>query len=76
MIRIRNIWPLLVLSFLATASPAVEPTEPWGPLVLLDRKVAPGEKLKFSYAQTPSFEASYLNTVVFASRGRKPGPTL
>lgn len=76
MIRIRTTWLLLVFSLLALASQAAEPTETWGPLELLDRKIAPGEKLKFSYAQAPSFEGSFLNTVVFVSRGVKPGPTL
>ena len=40
MIRIRTTWLLLVFSLLALASQAAEPTETWGPLELLDRKIA------------------------------------
>lgn len=67
---------LLAFPLASSAASAAEPARPWGPLELLDRKIAPGEKQKFSYARTPSFEAAYLNTVVFVARGAKPGPTL
>ncbi|MBY0400085.1 succinylglutamate desuccinylase/aspartoacylase family protein [Myxococcota bacterium] len=60
----------------ASAALAAGPAKPWGPLELLDRKIAPGEKQKFSYARTRTFEAAYLNTAVFVSRGIEPGPTL
>ncbi|MFO0689448.1 MAG: succinylglutamate desuccinylase/aspartoacylase family protein [Myxococcota bacterium] len=80
MIGIRVIWLLLVLLLPALPATSAERGDAggaeWGPLELLGRTIAPGEKLKFSYAQTPSFEAAYLNTVVFVSRGTKPGPTL
>lgn len=80
MISFRRTWLLLFLLIFATpaagAEAVSETAAEWGPIELLGRKIAPGQKLKFSYAQTPSFEAAYLNTVVFVSRGMKPGPTL
>ncbi|MEZ4279624.1 MAG: succinylglutamate desuccinylase/aspartoacylase family protein [Myxococcota bacterium] len=48
----------------------------WGPLVMLERTVLPGEKLKFSYTRSRTFEGAFLDTIVFAARGRRPGPTL
>lgn len=74
--RLRWTGLLLALLLVPSAASAAEPAAPWGPLELLERTIAPGEKQKFSYARTPSFEAAYLNTVVFVARGVKPGPTL
>ncbi len=48
----------------------------WGPLHLLDREIAPGQKRKFTYQHTRTFEGSFLDTAVFVARGRLPGPTL
>lgn len=80
MIAFRKTWLLVTLLLFALPAAGADPNgagaEEWGPIELLGRTIAPGEKLKFSYAQTPSFEAAYLNTVVFVSRGAKPGPTL
>ncbi len=58
------------------APPAAEPAAEWGPLELLERTIAPGEKLKFSYTRSRTFEGAFLDTVVFAARGSRPGPTL
>ncbi len=55
---------------------AAEVGADWGPLELLERTIRPGEKLKFSYTRTRTFEGAFLDTVVFAARGSKPGPTL
>jgi predicted deacylase len=55
---------------------AAEESIEWGPLELLERTIPPGEKLKFSYTRARTFEGAFLDTVVFAARGRKPGPTL
>lgn len=71
--------PLLALSccVVAPASAAgPQPPVAWGPLVLLERTIAPGEKQKFSYMSTRTFEGAFLDTAVFAARGAKPGPTL
>ncbi len=48
----------------------------WGPLQLLDREIPAGQKRKFRYQLTQTFEGSFLDTVVFVARGAKPGPTL
>jgi len=48
----------------------------WGAIELAGRKVAPGEKVKFSFVRDDTFEASYLDTPIFAARGTAPGPTL
>jgi predicted deacylase len=51
-------------------------SEGWGPLQLLEREIAPGQKRKFRYQHTQTFEGSFLDTVVFIARGARPGPTL
>lgn len=48
----------------------------WGPLLLLEREIAPGQKRKFRYQHSQTFEGSFLDTVVFVARGARPGPTL
>ena len=52
------------------------PSPGWGSLQLLEREVAPGQKRKFRYQHTQTFEGSFLDTAVFVARGTKPGPTL
>jgi hypothetical protein len=51
-------------------------SEAWGPLRVLDYAIQPGEKRKFSYQSTPTFEGAFLDTLVLVARGRTPGPTL
>jgi hypothetical protein len=67
-------WLLGVLGSIAHAAPAAGPE--WGPLVVLERSIAPGTKRKFSYLGTTTFEGSFLDTAVFAARGARSGPTL
>jgi predicted deacylase len=55
---------------------AADASAAWGPLRLLDREIPPGEKRKFSYQATRTFEGSFLDTAVFVARGRRAGPTL
>ena len=72
-------WALAVAGVLLvalTAALAAVAAPDWGPLVLLDREIKPGERQKFSYSRVRSFEAAFLDTAVFASRGVRPGPTL
>ncbi len=52
------------------------PSSGWGSLQLLEREIAPGQKRKFRYQHTQTFEGSFLDTPVFVARGSKPGPTL
>jgi len=59
----------------AVAAPAAGTTA-WGPLNLLAREIPAGEKRKFGYQLTRTFEGSFLDTVVFAARGARPGPAL
>lgn len=75
--RLRTLIALFsALAATAAAVAAPQPAPDWGPLVLLERSIAPGEKRKFSYTTERSFEGAFLNTAVFAARGVKPGPTL
>jgi predicted deacylase len=76
---IRRLVALALICLLPGALPAVtaEATAPpWGPLRLLEREIPPGEKRKFSYQLTRTFEGSFLDTAVFVARGQRPGPTL
>ena len=59
----------------SAAAPAAD-TPAWGPLQLLEREVPTGEKRKFTYLLNQTFEGSFLDTVVFAARGARPGPAL
>lgn len=68
---------LLTTLLLAGAVHAADvPATGWGALDLLDRSIPAGEKRKFSYQSSPTFEGSFLNTVIFAARGARRGPTL
>jgi hypothetical protein len=51
-------------------------TEAWLPVTVVDREIAPGQSSRFPFIPDRSFEASYLNTPVFVTRGASPGPTL
>jgi predicted deacylase len=48
----------------------------WGPLHFLGRTVAPGETAKMGFTLAPSFDASFLDTLIVVIRGVRPGPTL
>jgi hypothetical protein len=70
---------LLAVSLLSGPAWCGEPATaqaPWGPLRLTNQIIAPGEKRKFSYQSTPTFEGAFLDTVIFVARGRRPGPAL
>jgi predicted deacylase len=73
--HVRGVLAALLLA-VGSGAGAAEPTPAWGPLELLGRSVPPGEKLKFSYMATRTFEGAFLDTAVFAARGARPGPTL
>ncbi|GMW07811.1 MAG: succinylglutamate desuccinylase/aspartoacylase family protein [Gammaproteobacteria bacterium] len=66
----------LLTTAYAADPPAGNPAQDWGALRLLGREVAPGAKRKFSYQFAQTFEGAFLDTVVFAARGARPGPTL
>lgn len=51
-------------------------SERWDSLQFLGREIEPGSSSKFLFVPENSFEAAYLNTPVFVSRGIRPGPTL
>lgn len=48
----------------------------WSAIEVAGRQVEPGEKLKFLYLQSDSFEASYLNSPIFVARGSRSGYSL
>lgn len=66
----------LLLPIRVSGQAAGTPPAGWGPLRLLDREIAPGQKRKFRYQHAQTFEGSFLDTVVFVARGARPGPTL
>jgi hypothetical protein len=51
-------------------------TANWGALELHNQVIAPGEKRRFSYQSVPTFEGTFLDTLVLVARGRMPGPAL
>ncbi len=56
-----------------TDSPAIE----WGPIELVGRTIAPGEKRKFEYIPGAStFIDHFIDTAIWVIRGTSPGPTL
>ncbi|MFZ1294867.1 MAG: succinylglutamate desuccinylase/aspartoacylase family protein [Pseudomonadales bacterium] len=48
----------------------------WGPVEIAREMIAPGVRKKFSFSGARSFEGSFIDFVIFASRGTVPGPTL
>lgn len=66
----------LAASLLAMASMTVFAQDAWVPLQLLGREIPPGTSSRFPFIPAISFEASFLNTPVFAARGSTRGPTL
>lgn len=72
-----NIRSAIAATILAVGlSVQAQADEPWGPLELLGRQIEPGTSDRFPFIPDRSFDASYLNTPVFAARGATPGPTL
>jgi predicted deacylase len=72
-------WPAVpaVLAgwLLAVAAPAQE-VAGWGPFRFLEYSIAPGETAKLGFTLAPSFDASFLDTMIVVVRGVRPGPTL
>ncbi len=66
--------------FVAPVFAADEPVEgnaaDWGPLQLLGRDIVPGQKRKFGFQFSQTFEGAFLDTAVFVARGGRAGPTL
>ncbi len=48
----------------------------WSGLEIANHKVEPGEKQKFMYLQSDSFESAYLNSPIFVARGSQSGFSL
>ncbi|MDX2169229.1 MAG: succinylglutamate desuccinylase/aspartoacylase family protein [Deltaproteobacteria bacterium] len=66
-----------LLLVLAAAPPRAAATPvPWGPLTMLSREVAPGQREKLTYGLLTSFVENEFDTTVVALRGRNAGPTL
>lgn len=68
----------IALPLTAAAQPSAPAGAPaaWGPLEILGRDIAPGQKRKFGFETIRTFEGTFLDTAIFAARGRSPGPTL
>ena len=67
---------LLCCALVAVSPGHVTTAASWGAIDMAGRQVQPGEKQKFQYVESNSFEASYLNSPIFVARGRRPGDTL
>jgi hypothetical protein len=65
---------VLLVPLHASAQATATTPSAWGSLRLLEREIAPGQKRKFSYQHTQTFEGSFLDTAVFVARGARPGP--
>ena len=50
--------------------------ESWPAIEIAGRQVEPGNKRKFPYLQSDSFEATYLNSPIFVARGSRSGYSL
>ncbi len=48
----------------------------WGAIKIAHEMIEPGQVKKFTFLGERSFEGSFIDFVVFAARGRTPGPTL
>lgn len=70
-----SIW-LVVWSVLLSLAGQAASADEWPALEIAGRQVAAGEKLKFAYLQTSSFEAAYLNAPIFVARGGQRGYSL
>ena len=66
----------IAVAFAAIPAATATDAEAWPALQLLEREIAVGTKRRFSFMPDNSFEASYLNTPVFVTRGYAPGPML
>ena len=67
---------LLIAALAAMHTAGASDGEAWSALQLLEREIAVGTKRRFSFMPDNSFEASYLNSPVFVTRGYAPGPML
>ena len=65
-----------MLALLAASIGIGAATETWPSITVVGREIAPGQSSRFPFIPDRSFEASYLNTPVFVTRGAAPGPTL
>jgi len=63
---------LLITLFLTMPLHAIQ----WGPVVIADREIWPGQTLRFPWGGETSFESAYLDAPVFVARGSRHGPTL
>ena len=48
----------------------------WGAIQIAHETIEPGRVKKFTFLGVRSFEGSFIDFVVFAARGKTPGPTL
>lgn len=80
-----SIFPVLVVAIASMVSGAQAHADPaattsasdvWGPIDMGSRVVAPGAKVKFTFAAERSFEGSFLDAALWVARGASRGPTL
>lgn len=75
-----NITPCIALCLLASGPGGTawsdDTAAAWGPLRLPNQVIQPGEKRKFSYQKSPTFEGAFLDTAIFVARGKAGGPAL
>ncbi len=76
MIRIFVAVFLVVLSLPSASRVGAQSSGAWGAIELIGRTVVSGEKRKFSFIPSLTFEGFYVDTQVFVTRGAAPGPTL
>jgi predicted deacylase len=74
--RIRLHTPLILFAILVSFVCQSAFAAQWGPVEVANRKIWPGETLRFPYGGETSFESAYLDAPVFVARGARYGPSL
>ena len=72
--RIRLHTPLILFAILVSFVCQSAFAAQWGPVEVANRKIWPGETLRFPYGGETSFESAYLDAPVFVARGAPYGP--
>ncbi len=75
----RPAWLLCTALLLGAGGAEIDPAPDvaaWGPLEIVGKSVAAGEKRRVSLSATESFAGAPVPTPVIVARGRSPGPTL
>lgn len=68
--------PMIATSLLLLAFADFSFAAAWSSIEIEGHDIEPGDKQKFLYLQSGSFESAYLNAPIFVARGSRPGYSL